>query len=709
MSLTNIPLSILLIWVSVFQCFAADYYLFPIKEIEGLSTRGDANYRPLVDRKVLEYLPADNQKKILEQFEKSLYDAYPNATVSQKQVGNVVKGKYLYLPQANCGSEFTAPIKSSYAVTLGVTRASEYIVEKGNNLEILIPITLNIQVIKPDLAKIIYTTSSTQYSPFVMTKNEYGSPSGKELIKNSLTINMAKQLKELISLTQANFNPKDTKVKILRKIENFYVVDKGFETGFKVGDEPESYLTKDPSQVAVFSVMSVSKDYSILKLQSDQKIQVKEGDDFNFLFEGTADDSQKPKLMPVINLDKNLIWSSSAVDLFQKNIGFNAPFQITPVDINFTDTMSHIMIQANCVKWDNYPNAKPIQGSRANAPNYFLRFEYGESPVFTQRGSGGTRTSESFGVAVTAQVVSTDGTVLFSELGKNNYVLDKVDNIGLHIRNAKEIAFKNAVNDLTNNFLKNVKLEHKEFTITEVKGNKLIIDGLKIPDEQDLIFEVFHRLGANNLFSKPVLMKILIDKSNELPRMLDGKTILTYAAISPGYPPIEAGDIIRVAVMPKDNLPELSYCGEVVQSPGSLNGDFMLPLINYVAHKSSKYIVSISNSDFYADANKQLEQGFFKYRIPDFIPTSYCYKPAYALKKLENNCESGKCSAKMISALGLKIAQKINVADSKDTVFAEQITISGFEEPQLDNLISFKGFDFSLTKYGELLKRFNSK
>jgi hypothetical protein len=132
MSLTNIPLSILLIWVSVFQCFAADYYLFPIKEIEGLSTRGDANYRPLVDRKVLEYLPADNQKKILEQFEKSLYDAYPNATVSQKQVGNVVKGKYLYLPQANCGSEFTAPIKSSYAVTLGVTRASEYIVEKGN-------------------------------------------------------------------------------------------------------------------------------------------------------------------------------------------------------------------------------------------------------------------------------------------------------------------------------------------------------------------------------------------------------------------------------------------------------------------------------------------------------------------------------------------------------------------------------------------------
>ena len=239
--------------------FSSDFYVFPVKEIEGLSIKKAAGIRPLVDPKSAALFTPDSQKQILNAFELKLADSYPGSIVNPYQVRDAIRGKYQYSQNTmGCGEGFVAPVNRSYAVVAGITRASYYQVDKGENVEILIPITLNIQLIKPEKAKIVYTASSTHYTPFVFSKRELNDPTSKSTITKALTNNTSAQLIELVDVIKKNFEPKETIVKIIDKSEGFIVVDKGFEVGFRTGDELEARLSKDKEgNPLIFKVMSV--------------------------------------------------------------------------------------------------------------------------------------------------------------------------------------------------------------------------------------------------------------------------------------------------------------------------------------------------------------------------------------------------------------------------------------------------------------------
>ena len=83
--------------------------------------------------------------------------AYAGSIVHVKQVRDSFKGPVVFddNDNLNCGDSSTVPLEQTYAAVIGISRASFYKVERGLNTEILIPITLNLQIIKVDKAKIL--------------------------------------------------------------------------------------------------------------------------------------------------------------------------------------------------------------------------------------------------------------------------------------------------------------------------------------------------------------------------------------------------------------------------------------------------------------------------------------------------------------------------------------------------------------------------
>lgn len=683
--------------------FGSDFYVFPVREIEGMNFKNrSTDARPMVDKRSVDIFTEEAQKQIISSFISGLAKSYPSSILHSTQVRDTIKGKYQYQANgASCGEGFVAPINKSYAVVAGITRASYYEVDRGENVEILVPITMNIQLIKPERAKIVYTASSTQYTPFVLTKRELGLPATKTFMTKSLTANTITQINELVEVIKKNFDPKEAVVKIVDKTDGYLVVDKGYEVGFKVGDELEARLKSTPDgSPIIFKVISVDSGYSVLKPLMGNPAS---GDEYVFVFESPADDSRKPKLMPVYSADKNQPWSPAVADLFAKDIGFKASFQLAPVDLNFNDTMNSVRAQANCVPWDKYPSAKTVFDSRLDHPNFFLKFEMAQSPVFVNTGKA--KTEESFATALTAQVVDKDGNVIFSELGSDQYTLERVGKQGLSLPNAKEISMKNSLTDLMKNFLSNVKLDPKQFVITDVQKGKFTAKGLDVPQGQNVTYEVLRPLGVR-VNGKNAVMRVLVDQGLDLPVSKDGQTTFTYSRV-PDYPEVKSGDILSVLAMPKGNTPELSACGDVYVGKDSLNGEHLVPYANHIAYKSQSYQVSISDKTFYDDANRLLSAGFYKFRLPKASPTEFCYKPGYLIRKNESACTGEGCAVKFLTAM--KVTTYKGSVEVKDTSFGEATSVNGIAEKEVDNLIGYRAMLSARNFMGELLKRFNTK
>ena len=331
-------------WMAAPTAAASDFYVFPVAEIAGVGASESAQKRPLIDPRVRELLTDSLQRQVIDGFRQALNSAYPESAVHARQVVDVRKGSYRYIEQPTCGDGFTVALRNSYAVTLGLTRGSWYELEReGGRVELLIPLTLNLQLVKPDLAKVVYSISETLYSPFIFSKDELTSPAAAAHIANTVGTGLNRQVAGLVQSLKTNFLPKGQPVKVVGRSQGVLVVDQGFEIGFRADDELVA-TDNQTGKESLFRVMGVGSGYAVLKLLDGAAAA---GSEFTFTFELPADDSSKPRLMPLTSNRSDQLWTHAVSELFSKEIGFKAGFQIAPVDATFGAIMNSIRAEAN--------------------------------------------------------------------------------------------------------------------------------------------------------------------------------------------------------------------------------------------------------------------------------------------------------------------------------------------------------------------------
>lgn len=687
---------------------ALDYYVYPIREIEGLNLEGKARTaRPLIDSRMYSVFTREVQKKLLGEFGTALASAYPASIVHASQVRDVKKGSYAYLSEGvACGQgSFAVPVNAAYAMVLGVTRASLYVVEKGANVELLMPVTLNVQALKAERSKLAYVASSTQYTTLVVNKAELGQKSTDALLAQAVVANTEKQIRALVTDVREHFSPQQKPVKLTHKVGDYWVTDQGYGVGFVTGEDLEASDPARPEQDAlVFKVISTDQHYTVLKALSGAP-QLNAS--YQFVFSSLGSDGSKPRVMPVYSATPEGQAGYIAADLFSKNIGFSAPFTLAPVDINFADTMASVRQQANCAPWDKYPSSKQVYDSRSDAPDFFVRFGVWNTPVFVQTGAGGVNSEEKFGTLVAGTLVDKAGNAIFSELGSDQYVIKRTSGAGLALASAREISSKNAVVDLSQRFLKNVRFDVRDYVISEAGPGQFMVQGLQLNEGQDITFDVLHPLGVKQ-GGAAVLVKLAAEAADAPPQSKGSGTLFSYRNLDPrNYPAVSNGDIFRVVAASRAGVPDLASCGPVSGATGSLNGDFLGAVIEHAVGHAANYNLQISDTAFFSAANTLLHDGFYQLRLTPPAAPAACYKAGYVLKAGERQCNAEGCGARLVLGLRATIQGKAGVL--KDAMAGENIQISGAHESQVENLAGYQALQSSSNVASELLKRLNAK
>jgi hypothetical protein len=688
---------------------AAQFYLFPVKEIEGVSQEARKSY-PLLDPKVMSTLfdgsaGEQAQRQLVEQFVTRLDEAYPASLVHPRQVYDVKVGaghQFVNDDNLQCKSSPSVAVADTYAVMLGITRASIYEVAKGDNVEVLIPVTLNMQFVRPSLGKVVYTLSETVYSPFRLKREEYESGAANAIIRDTLMRNIGAQAASLVKSARQAFDPKDVNIRLAARDGDFYVTDRGAEAGFVKGEQVEA---RDAAgKEFVFDVMYADTGYAVIKPAAGS---VSVGDSLKFIFEGAADASVKPRVMPVVSQSSGS-WSSSVADLFGKDIGFRASFQLAPVDVNFTQTKELLTRSANCVTWQNVPGMAEASSSRKDAPDYFLRFTPSVSPSVILAGAGGTKTAEMFHTLVTAQLVDRFGRVIYSGLGDDNYTIDRVGGEGLSLAQAQEISLKNATGKLAQNVLADVRFAPRDYQVARVDKDKVWVSGLAgMALDNKLAFDLLHPLGAK-VNGKAALLDLEAG-SGAGAMAADGDLIgFPYATVNPALPRPRSGDLLRLYTVAPPNATRVVDCDEPVYVGQNNVADaaYLAPLVRHALYQSKKFASYIGDPAFYADTNTLLHQGMFDVRL-ERPPGDMCSQPGYAVREEALQCEDPQ-NCKATVSIGMVARLKKDGQVQKTYSSGLRSEFSGFLSLNKNAFYGYRELANGLSMQADLINKMNS-
>lgn len=688
---------------------AAPFYLFPVQEIEGVSAAGRAA-RPLVDARVVDRLFGGEtgqqaQRAMLGHFVAQLGQAYPGSLIHPKQVYDTNIGSGYKFVNDNDGQCRQAPsfnVADTYAVVVGVTRASLYEVVKGDNIEVLIPVTLSLQFVKPNLAKVVYTMSETAYSPFRFSKAEYASGAADAVIRAQLMKNITAQLDSLVASARASFNPKDVVVTLAGKDGKYFVADQGFEAGFVKGEQVEA--RNAAGKAYIFDVLYADSGYAVVRPVAGS---VSVGDSLRFVFETAADDSRKPRLMPVVSAAPGNEWASAVSDMFARDIGFNASFQLSPVDVHFTQTKELVTRSANCVTWQKYPSMTQASGERKDRPDFFLRFTPAVTPIATLSGAGGTKSSERFHTLVTAQVVDHFGKVIYSEMGDNDYAIDKVNGAGLGFAEAKEVSLKNATGKLVQNFIAKVNFAPKDYKVVKVDQQRIWVKGLAgMAASEKLSFKVLHPLDTA-VRGKPALLEL--DTAPGAAELLnDGELLgLPYSSTNPALPAPRSGDLVRLYAQAVPGVTSIIDCDEdpFIGKNNLIDAPYLAPLVRHAIYQSRKFASHIGEPAFYDAANRLLELGLFDLQLTRPV-VEMCSQPGYVVREDAFACESAD-SCKATLTMGLVARLKKGTEVLKSISAGSKTEYSGFPSANKSTYYGYKQLSNGLSVQSDLINKLN--
>ncbi|HEX8601518.1 MAG TPA: hypothetical protein VF774_02660 [Pseudoduganella sp.] len=693
------------------SAFGAQFYLFPVKEIEGVSKEARDKYK-LVDQKLMARLfdgdaGKQAQRQLIDQFVARLNAAYPESLVHPRQVADVKTGgahKFINDDNLQCKASPSVAVGDTYAVMLGITRASVYEVPKGANIDVLIPMTLNLQFVRPSLGKVVYTISETVYSPFSLGRKEYESGASNAVIRETLIRNLGTQAASLVASARQAFDPKDVSIRIVGRDGDFYVTDRGAEAGFVKGEQVEA---RDAAgKEAVFDVLYADTGYAVIKVAAGT---ASVGGSLKFIFESAADASAKPRIMPVVSQDGDDTWASSVAALFEKDIGFKASFQMAPVDVNFVQTKELLTRSANCVTWQKIAGMAEATGSPKEAPDYFLRFTPTVSPSVILAGAGGTRTEEMFRTLVTAQVVDRHGRVIYSGLGDDDYTIKRVDGEGLGLAQAKEVSLKNATTKLAQNFLANVRFAPHDHKVERVDKEKVWVSGLSgMPIGGKAAFDILHPLDVK-VGGKPALLDL--EAGNGTGGVVaEGDLVgFPYAAVNPALPRPRSGDLLRLFTEVPPNATRVIDCDEPVYvgKDNLVDVSYFSPLVRHAQYQSKKFTSYVGDQKFYVQANTLLSLGLFDAKIERPM-VEMCSQPGYTIREVAApQCDESQ-SCKVTVQTGMLAHMKKDGQVQKTFVSGLRTDFSGVPSLGKSAFYGYRGLGNGLSMQADLINKMNA-
>lgn len=348
----------------------------------------------------------------------------------------------------------------TYAASLQVVRADQYAVNRPDgNVDIYLPLTLNLYFTNILTGEVLYSKSATSYGYLTETQEQYAAGASRERIAASYSQGAATLVRKLVNDAAGQFNPLAVEALILRQWEGFTIIDKGMDAGIGLGVE---LLTPQGSGL---KIIHTEPGYAV-GIPTLGEISVK--DTLSLYSTAANKDIRKPKVL-VMDADTPEGLSGQFASIqFSENIGNKAAFTVVPVNPTYQAVLQQI------VRNGGLQQAEITQ--RRELPDYFIRIKIlppQQYELATNQNFGKQRV---FSDTAFAELVDQNGRVLYSTSASSE-IQDQIIEGGMafDINDRHKVLFSNLLDTLSHSFIANVRFNHEDLPIQQVDENSVTI------------------------------------------------------------------------------------------------------------------------------------------------------------------------------------------------------------------------------------------
>ena len=520
-----------------------------------------------------------------------------------------------YKSFTNATDEISDKIKyKTFAAYLNIPRVSMNIYDKGNNVDIYLPLTMSINFVNMATSETLYSYPFTYYAKYETTKEKFNN---KEYAESAIQKLYADTYKDLtVKLTEYasnDFKPFAIQTKIIDSYRNMYVLNKGSTSGIAKGD----LLTdEDENQLSViYSDLNYSVAQIVLGKATDKPYQKYANSSLAQL--------KKPKILFINDFDSEKLYN-----IFSSALGQNAAFALINIDKTFYD-MQSALVSLNM----NFKN-KNIHNRQI--PDYFLKL-YFTKPLYTQYKS----TEEFFNVDRYAMlacgiIFDKSGRVVFSKCADEELTSKVASGIKFSDEAQFEIVAKNLLSKLAQYYTQEVKFKNTQFKIRKTSGEYIYLE------DKDNLLSINNTLTVyKSIKTEKRGQKIYIPTWEYKVISIDDK----FAECKPMYPIADnvnypsKHDKVSISSVAnrKNNLDIFVFNSNSSILDGS---DIELDRFNDIAFAAiaatSKFPLAISEEDF-ANQVKELNSGYgFKKQLEmPVYNNKHTIKAFYKINKIE--------------------------------------------------------------------------
>jgi hypothetical protein len=675
------------------RAFAADFqfFVFPLMDIVGIDSKGKENsntsekrpYGPLINPAALDQylMPISGQGQrrqgrdaLVAHFVQRVREAYPQAAVHPRQISEVLQGTYAYIDNAECNSsQFKAPIKDAYAVSLGLTRLNIFSTRSDKFLQIFIPVTLNIQFVKPDGLRSVFTKSHTEYFGREFTLAEALGPDGKindvtrQILRDGATAAAKRGIDSLLASAKTGFQPKQTEVEVLDWSGDDVVLKGGPEVGFESG---QGYDVNGGE--FFFSVSRTQAGWTVGRFDNPRP-NLRKGLKLKFRFTSPMGrDDSKPDLMPAAYSDSKPLLAIASPDAraamaeyFSLDIGYKAPFNLQSLNPSLDEVATGIKTDARCVNGMTYEKMAGIgnvSGAKRPLPQYFVTFDVAESGKLRTafQGAAGATFRDAYRILASARVFDREGLVVHSALAEESVENEVAFGRGLSFAQAREVGAKNAAFRLTRELIDNLKFTPREYNVVVAEKGRVKLANAANANVRNGAF--FHPLNIKVAEGRVVVpfdpLEVEVNSDPEV--KVDGADL--WVTVSNQQLKLKAGDIFRtVDLLERKEL--IQHCGKpVVEIPNNavkVNPNVANLTVGHAIATSARFNLLEPDDVSIMQTNKILSSAFFEGEIKPKPPAATCYVPAVWVREESSQCETpNKCQT--AGAIGAGVAIERN-------------------------------------------------
>lgn len=516
---------------------------------------------------------------------------------------------------------------STFVAYLQVPRVSRYVVKKSESLvDLYMPTTMTIAFTNMVTGEVLYTYTYTHYAKFSTTAADLDGQS-QELAK-LYRETFDELLESIVSSAKVNFNPRSIEATIRKEWKGLFVLDKGTLAGIVKGD-----TLSDP-EGQMLSIIHAEEEFSVGQpLMGEPKS--------NAVFAKFANEDiaeiKKPKVMLLKNSGASSGQVSSAKDamvyqLFINALGKKASFSLLSLDRSFFDVQRAVFETTRLER---------RLGNQRTPPEYFLSL-FIQGPFYKIMPTNKADVSiDEYTVRACGDFTDAGGQIVYSRCA-DEVITDQIVGDSRFPRLAREeIAVKNVLVKLADDFSSNVRFKNQILSIKDVVNGTVSIDDVPRSLADGVLVTAYHSLGKVDGIPGDVRVPVetlqVTDAAN--PRVQAASLMKTNEQV----PATTEGDQIVLQAMQSQNGERAKRNIAMCKTPGSGAQEDLRKLFSYAVAEGMPY-------PFYETSSLQeflptlTQYGFREWKGTLKTDSELCIEPVIRIESQPGEDSSVKCN-----------------------------------------------------------------